>query len=455
VGFADRRPSRRLGEKGCIRPRGGHPRSVRHPLGTWWGVLALLASVRVAISLLAFATWGTDLELWPEYDGEPLHGDAFGFYSATREFLASIVRVPPPLFALAVLLVAGSIAAVVRARGGRRRRSWLFVVLPAFAIAFALTLVIREMESSAAAVMGWPLVWAVSMIPYRAAGLEPTPDVAFVFGFGLSLAALVATTVATAYVGRLATGARSVGLGAAGLFAIWPLVVSLVVGREAWTNDQWNVDVGLHLYTEPHSTALVTVGVALLLRSGLGTSALAGSGLALGYATFVKLTNGLVALALLPILVAKIGWRRTVPFAVGGIVSLPLVVAYWPLGDVGVFESGTSVSERLWALDYVDDTWGRSTLFTPVLLALLAPFLLAGILALQDRFALAVLLTPVVVTTGVYSFFDFTYQHPRYLYVALPFVFVLEAAGVRAVLRALLGLVKGPFGGGRSGHPAR
>lgn len=421
----------------------------------WWGPLTACVGLRLAVPLIVLAASGRDLGAVPSYDYTPLNGDAFGFYAATREFMASIARVPAPALALAALVVIAASVASWRISTTAPARRWVAIVLPAVAFALASCLVIREMKPPGAAVMGWPLVWALSLVPYRGLGLEPDPDVAFVFGFVLSLVALATATIATAYVGQYATGSRSVGLLAASLSAVWPLIPGLVVGEQAWENGQWNVDVGLALYTEPISTALVVVGVALLLRPGARAAMLAGSGLALGYATFVKLTNGLVALALLPVLVAKIGWRRTVPFALGGIVSAPLVAAYWPKGYVDMFGGRIAASESPWSLDYVDDAWGRSTLFTPTVLLLLAPFLLVGILALRDVFALAVVLAPIVVTAAVYSFYDVTYLHPRFLYVALPFVFVLEAIGARAVLRALGGLVKGPFGGGQSGHPAR
>lgn len=408
--------------------------------------------MRVGIALLSLTSAGRGLGLSPRIGSEPLRGDAFGFYAAAREYMASLGRVPAPLAALAVLLVTGAFAVAGRDRARRGRFTWIAVVVPAAALALALTLPIREMAPPGAAVLGWPLLWALAMTPYRAAGLEPAPEAAHVFGVVLSLAALAVTTVATAYLGRFASGARAVGLGAAGLFALWPLVPGLVGGEAAWRNGQWGVDAGLYLYTEPLSTALVTVGAALLLRPGAGDTGRAGAGLALGYATFVKLTNGVVALALVPILAARLGWRRTVPYAAGGLVAAPLVAAYWPKGYVGMFGGSVARSQRPWGLDYVDDAWGRSTVFTPTLLLLLAPLLLAGVVALRHRLALAVLLAPIVLTVAVYSFYDVTYLHPRFLYVTLPFVFVLEAAGAAFVLRAFSSLreVKGSFGGGRS-----
>ena len=102
----------------------------------------------------------------------------------------------------------------------------------------------------------------------------------------MTLAALAVAVVATAYVGRYATGRRSIGLIAAGLVAVWPLVTGQIVGPSAWDNGQWNVDVGLHLYTEPLSTALVVASVALLLRPATQQLGRTGAGLAMGYATW-------------------------------------------------------------------------------------------------------------------------------------------------------------------------
>ena len=94
-------------------------------------------------------------------------------------------------------------------------------------------------------------------------------DVAFAVGLLLSLAANAVTVVATAYIGLRSTGSRAVGVAAAALYAVWPLLTRPLAGTSAWENGQWNVDVGLHLYTEPISTALVATAIALLLARSL------------------------------------------------------------------------------------------------------------------------------------------------------------------------------------------
>ena len=177
--------------------------------------------------------------------------------------------------------------------------------------------------------------------------------------------------------------------------------------------------------------------MALLLRPATQQLGRAGAGLAIGYSTAVKLTNGVVG-AVLAVLVAwRHGWRQALPYAAGALVSAPIVIAYWPKGYVGMFDGATSATPHPWSLSYVDDAWRHSLLYTPLLLALLAPLLVIGCFAVHDRWALAVVATPIVVNAVVYSFYNVTALHPRFLYVTLPFVFVLEAAGALAVVDAV------------------
>lgn len=395
----------------------------------WLVTLALLSGVRLAIPLLTLGFTGHSLPGLPAYRYQPLNGDSFGYYAATREFIASFLRVNRPLLLSAVLLVIGAI--VIGVRLWRRSPGYraIAVLLPAGAIMVAATLPVHKMHILGAGTIGWPLLWAIPMIPIRAVGLGPTPDIAFVFGLALTLVALTVTVVGTAYVGLYATGRRSVGLIAAALFTAWPLMSGQLVGHSAWENGQWNVDVGLHLYTEPLSTALVVVSVALLLRPATQQLGHAGAGLAIGYATATRLTNGIMGLVLAVLVAWRHGWRRAVPFAAGGLVSLPLVLVYWPKGYIGILDGNAPPSFRPWGLSYASDAWTQSLIYTPRLLLLLAPLLVIGGAAIRDRWVLAVLSTPIVANVVFYSFYYVTAIHPRFLYATLPFVFVLEATG--------------------------
>ncbi len=214
---------------------------------------------------------------------------------------------------------------------------------------------------------------------------------------------------------------------------MWPLVSGHLVGHSAWENGQWNVDVGLHLYTEPLSTALVLVSVAILLRPATQSGGLAAAGLAAGYATATRLTNGFVGIVLALLVALRFGPRRAIPYAVGGLISAPLVVVFWPKGYIGMFDGKAPPTFHPWSLSYAGDAWGDSLIFTPRLLLILLPLFLVGCFVIRDRWVLAVVLTPIVVNVVIYSFYYVTAIHPRFLYVTLPFVFVLEAAGLIAI----------------------
>ena len=139
---------------------------------------------------------------------------------------------------------------------------------------------IHWMNPSGAAVFGWPLVWSLPMLVFRGLGGALTTSVAWDIGVALSLCFVALTVVAVAYLGLHATGRRWAGLLAAGLWTVWPVLVGLIAGHRAWANGQWEVDVGLHNYTEPLSTLLVTSAAALLLAPRLTAMRLALSGCA-------------------------------------------------------------------------------------------------------------------------------------------------------------------------------
>ena len=155
----------------------------------------------------------------PPYRYQPLNGDSFVYYAAAREFIASFGRVSKPSLLLAVCSSSRGGRGGVHLLAAIARRRWIAILFPAGAVSLALTLPIHQMHPPGAAVFGWPLLWSIPLIPIRAVGLIPTPDVAFVFGLVLALVAIAVAVVATAYVGLYATGRRSVGLRRRRLFA--------------------------------------------------------------------------------------------------------------------------------------------------------------------------------------------------------------------------------------------
>jgi hypothetical protein len=391
---------------------------------TWAAALGALVAARLAVPLAALAAEGHDLPGLPRYDYAPLNGDANGFYAALREFIAATGRLGALRLSLLVLAVA--LVAWLAARA-RKRVGPLVWLAPVLAVSLAVAAVIGEMDEAGAAVVGWSLVWSIPSFPLRAAGVLD-PDSAFAVGLVLSLAANAVTVVATAYAGLFATGRRSVGLGAAALVALWPLLTRPIVGESAWENGQWNVDVGLHLYTEPLSTALATSALALALAPN---ARLALAGALLGFGVAVKFSNVLLLGVLLAVVAWRDGTRRAAVAAAGAVALAPIALAYWPKGYPTLWENPQSVSPDPFAVDYVVRNWTDSLIFTPRLLLVLLPFLVLGLLAARGRPALALLAGWIASTAAFYSFYDVTHLHPRFLYVALPALFVLEAAGAR------------------------
>jgi hypothetical protein len=403
----------------------------RYALGRTGWVVAALAAIRVVLPLLVLA--GVAVPSTPAFEYDGLTGDATGFYAAAREFMASFGRVPNAVAAATVLAaVAGSVM-LVRLR--RRARGWAIVGACAV-VAIVSSVAITEMHAPGAAVVGWPIVWSVPLFPYRALGLDQ--DGAYAVAVALSLAANAVTVVATAYAGLYATGRRAVALGAASLFAFWPLLTGLVGGERAWENGTWAVDAGLAAYTEPLSTALVTVALALLLSPRLTDVRLALAGGLLGLAATVKLTNGLLAAGALALLVARVGPRASLPFAAAGAAFLPVVAAYWPKGYPAILDEDPDA----WPSDPFDlghavEAWSDSLLFTPVLLLLLVPLAILGALALRPAWPLRLVVLWSLLNPLVYSFYFVTALHPRFLFASLPAVFVLWALGAATVAATL------------------
>jgi hypothetical protein len=396
---------------------------------TWVAAIAGLVALRVLIPLAVLAAAPAKLPLLPAYDYVPLNGDAYRFYQAVANLLAAFRGVLLGWIGLAalVLMVCFAAAALILWRAGIR---WLAVLLPAFGVSLVAGVLVHDMASPGAPVIGWPLVWALSLSPLPLLHIALTPDRAFPPGLALNLIANAVTVVATAVVGLRATDRRSVGLIAAGLYATWPLWVGIVAGAQAWENGQWRVDVGLHLYDEPVSTALVVVALALLLQSRPTGTATAVAGLLLGFATAVKLTNGPVAAVLVIVVALQCGVRRAAVFALGGVVSVPIVLGFWSKGYVDASGGQAFDLGALYQLRFVSVNARTSTIFTPTMLLVLVSFAVVGIFGLTRWFPRAILVAPIIVTIVCYSAYYVTNQHPRFYYVILPSLFVLQAAGV-------------------------
>ena len=125
----------------------------------WWTALLVLAAVRVAIPIAAYAASPDRLPGLPRFtrahlDGG-LTGDSTAFYAASREFMAGWGRVPKPLLGLAGLaLVAGAVLGVRAWRRHPARRAWI-VAAAIWAVALVLCLDIHWLYANGAAGFGW------------------------------------------------------------------------------------------------------------------------------------------------------------------------------------------------------------------------------------------------------------------------------------------------------------
>ena len=160
----------------------------------WVILVAAACAVRVAIPLAALAAAGSALPGLPAYTFVPTPGDAQGFYSAARDFVAAWNRLGPPLVGAVVLgLLAAAAGAVMLARRGRRD---LALALAALAVALAVTAGITETSHhTGAAVFGWSLLCS---LPMSSSGRRDHfgPRMGFALGLPLELLAIVTTTSA-------------------------------------------------------------------------------------------------------------------------------------------------------------------------------------------------------------------------------------------------------------------
>lgn len=398
---------------------------VRH----WFLWLGVLAAVRAAIPLAALAASGDQLPGFPRYSYEGPRGDANGYIAAARALIsagASFRLLLPVLFAVAV-------GGVLASRWAWRRypghREWVIAASAGVAFCLLAAVILRLEGPSPAGAVGWPLILALALVPFRLIGWIDN-EVAVGVGLAIAILANAVTIFATGFIGSRVTGSRRVGLAAAALFTFWPFLIWLLLGEQTWQNGAWEIETGIALYTEPFSTACVAAGIALLLSQGRPPRAVVGAGIAFGYATAVRPTNLVFAVAAALLLVTERKWRQLARFVVGGFTVLPIVLAFLPKKRGYNLElARDQTGQPLWSNDYVLSSFTDATVWQPLLLALLLPLVAIGVVALRPRRVALMLLGGALANAAVYSFFRATWEHPRYLQAGLPALLVLWTAG--------------------------
>lgn len=393
---------------------------------------------RVAVALAALADSGHRLAPgFPVYHYNPRTGDAYGYYSAVRELLATWQREGKIVLPVALLAAAGFVLVWRRTRTSARRTP-LRVLAGCWGVGVFAAVLVHEIRYTGAGTIGWPLIWSVPLLPYRALGLPLDPNIAFGVGLTLSLAFIAATVVATYLLGRAATGRVWLGTAAALLYAFWPLLVLLLAGIRGTMNGTWQIDVGLSMYTEPISTALACIGLVLVIR---GTGPLAGAlaGAFLGFDVAVRLSNALI-LAIVLVWLALRDRSRALWVAAASAAFAPVVLAFWHQGYFTPATNATTTGSSLgvipahtFALHNARLAWEHSLLWRPPQLLVLVPLAVIGAFAVA-RSVSVLLAAEILATAAFYTFYFATPIHPRFLFVVLPLVLVLWVAGVWAVV---------------------
>jgi hypothetical protein len=299
-----------------------------------------------------------------------------------------------------------------------------------WALGIVAAALVERVRSTGTPQIGWPLVWSVPLLPYRAIRLPLDPDVAFAVGLTLSLVCNVVAIAMTYQLGRLASPRRGVAVIAASLVALWPLLMLLDPQHRSAQNGTWQIALGLAMYTEPLSTAVVAAGLVVVLRrSRAGPDAALGGGL-LGLACLVRAPNVLIATWIVLLLLLRRDRGRALATAAGGLAFLPAVLLYWPKGYPRLHPP--VYPAHPFALGYARHAWTDSLLWHPSVLVAIVPIALVGALYVHRTIGEA-LGGAIVVTCALYTFYELTPLHPRFLFVAVPLVFVFWAAGAVAI----------------------
>ncbi len=394
----------------------------------WLLWLGALAAVRAAIPLAALA-FGGALPGFPSYSYAGPRGDANGYIDTARAIISAGAGLGLLLPVFFVVLVAGSLGALWAWRRYPGHRHWV-IAASAGLVSCLLAAVILNLDGQApAGAVGWPLLLSLPLVPFRVIGWIDN-EVAVGVGIALAIVANTVTIFATAFIGQRVSGSRRIGLAAAALFTFWPFLTWLLLGERTWANSAWAIEAGLELYTEPVSTACVAGGLALVLVRGRPPWALVTAGIVLGYATAVRPTNIVFAAAAAILFASERDWRSVGRFVVGGVAVLPIMLAFLPKKrgyDLALARDQTGLP--LWSNDYLVTTFTDSTVWRPLLLALLLPLVAIGVMALRSRPVALMLLGGVLANAAIYAFFRATWEHPRYLQAGLPALLVLWSAG--------------------------
>jgi hypothetical protein len=161
------------------------------------------------------------------------------------------------------------------------------------------------------------------------------------------------------------------------------------------------------------------------------------AGCALSAATLVKLSSALLAAATLAVVFLRGRRRDALPYLAGALALAPLVAVYWPISYPKLFNNPQSWPRDPFDAGHIVSSWTHSSIFMPHALAIVIPLAAIGVAGVVRPWALALVLAFLLINPIFYSFYANTALHPRFLYASLPELFVLWAAGIAVVARAV------------------
>lgn len=400
----------------------------------WLLALGGLAALRMGLPLAALGASGRQVPGFPPYTYGPVTGDGPGYLSTARALISAAASLGPLLAVLTLVGAGGAWATVRLWRRNRVPRHWLLAGSALLVFGLLAAAVTRVEGQAPAGAVGWPLLLALVLFPFRVLD-RVGPDVSFGAGLGLALLANTVSVVATGFVGLFASGSRRVGLLAAALFALWPVLVWALLGSRTWENGTWIVDTGLALYSEPVSTACVAAGLALVLAPGRTPTALVAAGIAFGYAFAVRPTNLVFAVAAVAGLASARAYRSASYLVAGALTVAPVVLAFAPKRRGYELAQVRDEEGVFWSFDYLASSFADSSVWRPELLALLLPPVAIGLVAARSRAVGLTLLGGTIANAAIYACFRATAEHPRYLFAGLPALLALWSTGALAVAR--------------------
>ena len=134
--------------------------------------VAALVLARVTLPLAVLAAGTTALPGLAGYEYDPLAGDAYAYYYAAREIIASLALGAAGVATLALGVLGASLAIVVAWRRGRLPTEWAVVAAVLLVLA-VLAVPVARSDPTGAGAIGWPLVWSLALLPYCALGFTP------------------------------------------------------------------------------------------------------------------------------------------------------------------------------------------------------------------------------------------------------------------------------------------